>query len=93
MKQSLANLLRALAVLLLFVPTPLSITSPTAAVAEPLVVAAEPAVILPEAAEEETEDPWTSRFLAPAVVVISVVAVGASISYYVVRVRGRYRAV
>ena len=44
----------------------------------------------PEAAEEE-EDPWTARFLAPAVVVLCVVAIGASASYYVVRIRGRYR--
>ena len=93
MKQSFAELVRALAVLLLFVPAPIAIVNPPAAVAAPAeVVAAEPAVILPEEGEEETEQPWTARFLGPASVVIAVVVVGASVSYYVVRIRGRYRA-
>ncbi len=91
MKQSVANFVRALAVLLLFVPAPLSIANASPAMADTL--AAEPAVIVPDEAEEEGEDPWTARFLAPAVVVITVVAVGASVSYYVVRVRGRYRVI
>ncbi len=93
MKHSVANSLRALAVLLLFVPAPVALVNPPAAVAEPAqVVAAEPAVVVPEAGEEEEEQPWTSRFLAPASVVIAVVAIGASVSYYVVRIRGRYRS-
>jgi hypothetical protein len=95
MKQSLANLVRGLAVLLLFVPAPLAMVGVAPADAAPgvQVVAAEPAVEVPEPAEAEEEDPWTARFLAPAVVVIAVVAVGASLSYYVVRIRGRYRVV
>ncbi len=91
MKHSAANLVRALALLLLFVPAPLSIATAAPAMAE--TVAAEPAVIVPEESEEAEEDPWTARFLGPAAVVIAVVVVGASISYYVVRVRGRYRVV
>lgn len=91
MKQSVANLVRALALVLLFVPAPLSIAGATPAMAE--TVAAEPAVILPEEAEEDEEQPWTSRFLGPAAVIIAVVSVGASVSYYVVRVRGRYRVI
>jgi len=93
MKQSVANFVRALALLLLFVPAPLSVVNPTPAMAEPEVIAAEPAVVIPEAAEEESEDPWTARFLAPAAVVIAVITVGAAVSYYVVRIRGRYRVV
>ena len=94
MKQHLADLARALAVLLLFVPAPLAIVDAPPAYAAPAeVVAAEPAVEIPEAAEEDEEDPWTSRFLAPAVVVIAAVTVGASLAYYVVRIRGRYRVV
>ncbi|MDJ0953407.1 MAG: hypothetical protein QNJ81_06985 [Acidimicrobiia bacterium] len=91
MKHSVTNLLRSLALLLLFVPAPLSIANAAPAMAD--TVAAQPAVTVPEEAEDEEEDPWTARFLAPAVVVIAVVVVGASISYYVVRVRGRYRVV
>ena len=41
--------------------------------------------------EEDEEDPWTARFLAPIVVVIGVISVGAAVSFYVVRVRNRYR--
>jgi hypothetical protein len=55
------------------------------------VVAAAPAVELPVAEPEATEHPWTARFLAPAAVIIAVIAVGASGLYYVVRIRGRYR--
>ena len=94
MKQHLASLSRALAVLLLFVPAPLGVLDAAPAYAAPAeVVAAEPAVEIPEAAEEDEEDPWTARFLAPAVVVIAAVTVGASLAYYVVRIRGRYRLV
>jgi hypothetical protein len=92
MKQSVAKFVRALTVLLLFVPAPMGVVNQAPAMAAPAeTLAAEPAVILPEEAEEEEQDPWTARFLAPAVVVLSVVAVGASASYYVVRIRGRYR--
>lgn len=95
MKKSLANFIRSIALLLLFVPAPLAIVGSPAAVADvsAQIVAAEPAVMVPEAEEEETEDPWTSRFLAPAVAVLGAVAVGSAAAYYVVRVRGRYRVV
>lgn len=93
MKQSLANFVRALAVLLLFVPAPLAVVGAPAAYADAEVVAAEPAVVVPEEAEADEEDPWTARFLAPAVAVLGVIVIGASVSYYVVRVRGRYRVV
>ncbi len=95
MKQSLANLVRALAVLLLFVPAPLAIVGAPAAVAEVSVqiVAAEPAVLVPEEAAEATEDPWTARFLAPVGAAIGAVTVGSAAAYYAIRIRGRYRVV
>ena len=92
MKHSVARLVRALAVLLLVVPAPVSLVNATPAMATPAeIVAAEPAVIVPDEAAEDEEDPWTARFLGPAAVVISVFAIGASAAYYVVRIRGRYR--
>ena len=93
MKQSIANLVRSLLVLLLFVPAPIAMASPPPALADVSVqvVAAEPAVEVPEVVEEAEEQPWTQRFLAPAMVVLGAVAVGAAASYYVVRIRGRYR--
>ena len=95
MKKSLTNFIRSLALLLLFVPAPLAIVGSPAAVADAgvQIVAAEPAVMVPEEAEEETDDPWTARFLAPAVAVLGAVAVGSAAAYYVVRIRGRYRVV
>jgi len=92
MRQSFANLVRALAVLLLFVPALLGLVNTQKAIAAPAqIVAAAPAVEVPVTAPEATEDPWTARFLGPAVVIIAVVAIGASVSYYVIRIRGRYR--
>ena len=94
MKHSVTNFVRALAVLLMFVPAPVAVLNTPAAVAEPAqIMAAEPAVVLPDAAEEEAEDPWTARYLAPVSVVLTAVVVGAAVSYYVVRIRGRYRPV
>lgn len=92
MKQSIANLARTVVLLLLLVPAPIAVVNTAPAMAaQPEVMAAAPAVELPAAEPAATEHPWTSRFLAPAAVVIAVVAVGASALYYVVRIRGRYR--
>ncbi len=94
MKRPVESVIRALALMVLFVPAPLATLAATPAYAAPAVVlAAEPAVEVPEEAEADEEDPWTARFLAPAVVVIAVLTVGASLAYYVVRIRGRYRVV
>lgn len=94
MKQSLVNVARSLFVLLLFVPAPLAVVGTPTAVASMVQTATdEPAVVLPEAGEEETEDPWTARYLGPVVVGLAVVAVGAAAAYYVVAIRGRYRVV
>jgi hypothetical protein len=92
MRETVANFVRALAVLLLLAPPLLGLVNTPKALAAPAQsVAAAPAVEVPVTAPEATEDPWTARFLGPAVVIIAVVAIGASVSYYVIRVRGRYR--
>ncbi len=95
MNQSLTSFGRALAVLLLFVPAPLTVLGTPAAVAGNAgqVVAAEPAVVVPEEDAEPAEDPWTARFLAPLVLIIGVVSLVGASAYYVVRIRGRYRTV
>jgi hypothetical protein len=92
MRETVANFVRALAVLLLLAPPLVGLFNTSKALAEPAQsVAAAPAVEVPVTAPEATEDPWTARYLGPAVVIIAVVAIGASVSYYVIRVRGRYR--
>jgi hypothetical protein len=52
-----------------------------------------PAVEAEEGAEEEAEQPWTSRFLVPTVLAMGALGVVAAFGFYVVRVRGRYRVV
>jgi hypothetical protein len=88
---------RARLVLLLLIIIVLVIGSASAVAAPvpaavPDVLAAEgPAVEVPEEAEDETEKPWTQRFLAPATLLLGALALGGSLLYYGVRVRGRYR--
>jgi hypothetical protein len=53
----------------------------------------EPAVIAPPASEQETEQPWTSRFLAPTLLLMGLIALVGAIAYYGVRVRSRYEVV
>ena len=94
MKRYVEIIVRALVVMLLFVPAPLLAIDAAPAYAAPIdVVVAQPAVEIPEAEEADEEAPWTARFLAPAVVVIAAITVGASLAFYVVRIRGRYRVV
>jgi beta-lactamase regulating signal transducer with metallopeptidase domain len=52
-----------------------------------------PAVETVEPAEEEEDQPWTSRFLVPTVLAIGALGVVAAAAFYVVRVRGKYRVV
>lgn len=53
----------------------------------------EPAVITPLAEEAEREDPWTSRYLAPVLLVGGVVVAIAYFAFYGARVRGKYEVV
>ncbi|MGD2051521.1 MAG: hypothetical protein PVI35_03500 [Acidimicrobiia bacterium] len=50
----------------------------------------QPAVEAPPVSVEETEQPWTARYLAPTVVAIGVLSVAGAAVFYLVRVRGRY---
>lgn len=43
--------------------------------------------------EELAEQPWTQRYLVPTLILLSVIAVGSSFLYYVVRLRSRYTVV
>lgn len=51
----------------------------------------EPAVEAPAVVDEETDRPWTQRFLAPTVLALGALGLIGSIVYYGVRVRGKYR--
>jgi len=52
-----------------------------------------PAVEAPSGAAEEAEQPWTARFLVPAVLALGIIAVVLVVVYYGVRMRGRYKIV
>lgn len=53
----------------------------------------EPAEMAPVTAEEESEDQWTAKFLAPTVAILGALGVVAALTLYGVRLRGRYRIV
>ncbi len=53
----------------------------------------EPAVEAPPAAEDDEEQPWTARFLAPTLLALGVVITVIATGYYATRIRGRYRVV
>ncbi len=53
----------------------------------------EPAVEAPPASEDEEEQPWTARFLAPTLLALGVVITVIATGYYATRIRGRYRVV
>lgn len=52
-----------------------------------------PAVEAPPATDEETDAPWTQRFLAPTILALGVLGLVASAVVYGARVRGRYEVV
>lgn len=52
-----------------------------------------PAVVVPPIVEEETEAPWTERFLIPTLVITGILIVGGVALYYFARVKNRYRVV
>lgn len=43
--------------------------------------------------DEETDAPWTERFLAPTVLALGSLAIVGVVAYYYVRLRGRYQVV
>ena len=74
---------------------PLAAVTSTGPAASAQVVAQEqvPAEEFPEEAEEEGEQPWTSRYLAPTVAAMAALVLVAVAILYGFRVRGRYRVV
>ncbi|MFQ5555664.1 MAG: hypothetical protein ACE5GC_09900 [Acidimicrobiia bacterium] len=52
-----------------------------------------PAVEAPSASEDDSDQPWTARYLAPTVLAMALVALAGSGAYYALRVRGKYRVV
>lgn len=53
----------------------------------------EPAEMAPADAPDEEEQPWTARFLAPAILTLGVLGLVGSVAYYGIRVRSRYEVV
>lgn len=53
----------------------------------------EPAELAPPPAEDEREDQWTAKFLAPLVAILGAIGVAAAFALYGLRLRGRYRVV
>jgi hypothetical protein len=52
-----------------------------------------PAEEAPPESEEDEEQPWTARYLAPTVVALGVITSLAAALYYGLRIRGRYQVV
>lgn len=52
-----------------------------------------PAEVAEEATEEEAEQPWTSRFLIPLFIVLTVLLIGGITIYYFVAIKNRYTVV
>lgn len=77
-------------VLLIVAPAVGAVAVTSSADGDVLAVDDGPAVEAPEEVEEDEEQPWTARFLAPTVLLLGVVALGGSILYYGVRIRGKY---
>jgi hypothetical protein len=52
-----------------------------------------PAVEAPPISDAEREDPWTSRYLAPLLLVVGIAGVAGYLGFYGARVRGKYEVV
>ena len=50
-----------------------------------------PAELAPPIDDEAAEDQWTAKFLAPTVALLGLLGVVASIAFYGLRVRSKYR--
>ena len=65
----------------------------TVVVEEPEFEGEPPAVVIPPEVESTEDEPWTIRYLVPALVVIGVLmVVGLGVAYYF-RVKARYKVV
>jgi hypothetical protein len=50
-----------------------------------------PAVETPPVEADDSEQPWTQRFLAPTLMALGALGLAGSFLYYWVRIRGRYK--
>ena len=48
------------------------------------------AVEVPPVAEVETADPWTTRYLIPTILALTVVVIGGAVVYYLVGIKAKY---
>lgn len=48
------------------------------------------AVDVPPIETSEAQEPWTSRFLIPTILALTVVVIGGVVVYYLVGIKGRY---
>lgn len=48
------------------------------------------AVEVPPVAETEVADPWTTRYLIPTILALTVVVIGGAIVYYLVGIKAKY---
>ena len=59
----------------------------------PITVDSGAAVDVPPIEPAEAPDPWTTRYLIPTILALTVVVVGGVIVYYLVAIKGRYAVV
>ena len=59
----------------------------------PITVDSGAAVDVPPVEPAEAPDPWTSRYLIPTILALTVVVIGGVIVYYLVAIKGRYTVV
>ena len=62
----------------------------TAALQDSELVPAEP---VEEAAEEEADEPWTSRYLIPTLIAVTILLIGGLVLYYFIAIKNRYTVV
>lgn len=67
--------------------------APVASAQEERAPADRPAVVLQEEGAAQDDAAWTFRYLVPTLLVVTGLALGATIIGYGVRVKGRYRVV
>ena len=68
-------------------------TTTTTVVEEPVFENGEPAVVIPPVEEAEEEQPWTSRFIYPTIVVGTILLIVGLVWAYNRRIRHRYKVV
>jgi hypothetical protein len=49
------------------------------------------AIEIPPIDPIEAPDPWTTRFLIPTILALTVVVIGGVVVYYLVAIKGRYK--